>query len=287
MSTEFKEHQSLGNRDRKPLGGMYVPSRQQTEQPKRLMTPGYLTMALVLVFVGLLWYAYPREGGQYDTAQVPIIRADTTPYKERPVDPEGMEIPYMESQVFNTLVKDGDETAPVENLLEPAETPIDRADIEAKTAVAVEKVEEAVKAEVTPVVEHVKKTEAKAVAVAEEVKVAEKPKFKTEPILKPMSKPEAKTPAAETKSQTKPAAAGSSYVQLGAFGSEKAAKAAWGKFTKQYGAALSGFNYRTQSVTLASGKTLYRLQAGPVAKSAAKAACTKINAKKKGSCLVK
>jgi hypothetical protein len=67
-----------------------------------------------------------------------------------------------------------------------------------------------------------------------------------------------------------PAAAGSAVIQLGAFSSEAAARAAWAEIGK--GGALSGLSPRFEAVEV-NGKRLTRLKVGPIPAAAAAGLC--------------
>ncbi|MEK7245999.1 MAG: hypothetical protein AAB223_08265, partial [Pseudomonadota bacterium] len=54
---------------------------------------------------------------------VPVVRADPTPFKARPRDPGGMEIPDRDKLVYERLPGGGAEER-VERLLPPAEAPV-------------------------------------------------------------------------------------------------------------------------------------------------------------------
>jgi hypothetical protein len=83
-----------------------------------------LTMLVMAVFAGGLWFAYhlgARHVAPGDDG-VPLIRADRTPDKVRPAQPGGMKIPDQNVSIYNE--KPG--AAPVENLLPPPEKPLPR-----------------------------------------------------------------------------------------------------------------------------------------------------------------
>ncbi|HTV90288.1 MAG TPA: SPOR domain-containing protein [Stellaceae bacterium] len=94
--------------------------------PDRRLPKIVLTMLVMAVFAGGLWFAY-RLGTRHtavggDTLGVPLIRADRTPDKVRPTQPGGMTIPNQNVSIYNE--KPG--VSPVENLLPPPEKPLPR-----------------------------------------------------------------------------------------------------------------------------------------------------------------
>ena len=88
----------------------------------RRLRSGIALVAALAVFAGILWYAYDWGMGLFETADLPVIVADTTPIKSRPEDPGGIEVPNQDVSVLNDPVPDP--TKPqAERLLPPPETP--------------------------------------------------------------------------------------------------------------------------------------------------------------------
>ena len=99
----------------------------------------FAMMALFVLFIGIIWYSYPKNDNPENAENVPIIRADARPIKVTPEDPGGMEILYRDSTIFNTLNNDAEdaENLPpnVENLFadKADEQPLPREDLFADT----------------------------------------------------------------------------------------------------------------------------------------------------------
>lgn len=107
----------------------------------QLKSPLAATCILLLVglgFAAVIMASYPDSSDEGEAA-VPIVQADARPFKTAPDEPGGMDIPFRDSTVFDTVRNDGE--APIENLLanDTAEEAID------KLAAFEEQVEEAVK----------------------------------------------------------------------------------------------------------------------------------------------
>jgi hypothetical protein len=84
----------------------------------------------VILFGGLIAFAYRQGAHTTANATTPLLQADNTPYKEKPQDPGGMDVPFQDAVVFDQL--DNAQTAmtngeKIENLLPPPEQPIDEA----------------------------------------------------------------------------------------------------------------------------------------------------------------
>ncbi|HEY1096273.1 MAG TPA: SPOR domain-containing protein [Alphaproteobacteria bacterium] len=81
----------------------------------------------VIVFGSLIAFAY-RQGAQTTAnATTPLIQAESTPYKEKPQDAGGMDVPFQDAVVFDQLdnSKTADAGDKIENLLPPPEQPVE------------------------------------------------------------------------------------------------------------------------------------------------------------------
>lgn len=88
-------------------------------------------LGALFILLAVFWVSYPR--GDDPTRPVPMVQADadmaSASYKTTPDDPGGMDIPYRDSTLFDTLrsannAEDG--ASKVENLLPPPEEPMTR-----------------------------------------------------------------------------------------------------------------------------------------------------------------
>ena len=203
-----------------------------------------VAVTVVVLFGATIWMLYD---GAADEAPRHIV-AETTPIREKPADPGGMDIPNQDKQVLDheigqtmtsqvSLAPQPEE--PMENLPEEA-----MADDEGSEDPIGDLAAEA----------------------------TEKPEVKPEPAKAiPASKPAAK-PATETAAKAKASAASASatafMVQLGAYGSEDGAAKAWRVVKGKYGNFLAGLSPSYEPVE-AGGRTLYRLRVGPLDNRAA------------------
>ncbi len=99
------------------------PSMEEGPKSSRALTVFVAVFAL-LAFGGVVWYAYDqgrRIGGE---AAAPLIKADPAPTKIRPEEPGGLTVPNRDKLVFDRLPGAGRDTARVERLLPPPETPV-------------------------------------------------------------------------------------------------------------------------------------------------------------------
>jgi hypothetical protein len=89
---------------------------------KNRFLPLIFSMAALVVFGGVVWYAYNWNRGELSPAALPVISAADTPVKERPADEGGLAIPHLDKAVLNDGL-DGGEGQKVEHLLPPPEEP--------------------------------------------------------------------------------------------------------------------------------------------------------------------
>lgn len=212
------------------------------------------------ILAAILWSTWPEgRGKNYNEADVPIIRADTTPYRVEPKDRGGMAVPNKDSTIFNTLKDSSDTPSRVENLFEEPEKPVRKDEFFAAE---------------TPTTTTPQPQPADRAAVGED-----SPK-------KPIELKKTETAvAAKTAEALQPAAGGNFYVQLAAVKSELDAKAKWPKYQTQF-PVLSGLELRIQKADLGARGVFYRVQGGPLSETDARKTCVAINSGKAGSCVV-
>jgi cell division septation protein DedD len=87
---------------------------------RRLVQGGVALLAVVL-FLGVVWYAYTWGSRSAATGEVPVVSAPEGAEKVEPDDPGGMDVPHQDKLVLN---QDGEgESGQVERLLPPPEEP--------------------------------------------------------------------------------------------------------------------------------------------------------------------
>ncbi len=297
MSRRF-DGKTGNDKDEETLGSFYMGRMQPPPENERVLPRGLLAGIVVVIFAGILWYAYPDSEGQYDAADVPLIKADTTAYKFTPDDPGGMEVRHQDSTVFNPLVKK--EARDVERLLPKPEEPLnkdtaiqsgDAAKAPVSSAASGLNLEPAPEegdagAEKVVPKDDGKKQTLTALATAkpaDTVEAAKPESVKAEP--KKEEKPvEKKAEKAAEKAAT--TTAGGFYMQLGAFRETAKADEEWRKLQKKFPQSLYGLSKRVEKADLGAKGTWYRLHAGPVAESKARDLCSRLKADGAG-CMVR
>lgn len=237
--------------DEAPEGGMFAG--------KKIWIMAGVAVTVVALFVAVVIALY--DGGASEAPR--HITADTSPIREKPAEPGGMDVPYQDKQVFERA--SGDTMPSGEVTLAPeAEEPVESLPVDEDPASA-DPIGD-IAAEVT------------APAEAAEAKPEEQ---KAEPA------PTKKEAVAESKpAPSKAAPATTGYlVQLGAYGSEKSAEGAWRTVRGKYGNFLSGLTPSYEAVQ-SGGRTLYRLRVGPLAtRAAADEVCLGLRAQQQ-ACIV-
>ena len=76
----------------------------------------FIVLIALSFMIGVVWKLYVG-GGSSDVKNIPIIRADSEPYKVDPDEPGGMQMPHKDSTIFSSLNSDPDEDRGIENLL--------------------------------------------------------------------------------------------------------------------------------------------------------------------------
>ena len=115
---------NLGQVDPEERTELYAdPRDEEYRRPRRLLRIA-VALAVMGVFAGGLWFAYNagmrHAGGAADSADIPLIRADTRPIKVKPDNPGGMQIPDRDMLIY------GQQRPQVEHLLPPPEQPMAR-----------------------------------------------------------------------------------------------------------------------------------------------------------------
>lgn len=266
---------------------------------------GILTGAVALfVLFAVFWSSYPRGEKAAQNGPVPIIRADATPFKSAPQDPGGMDVPYRDSTVFDTMHASNDGKPRVESLLPPAEQPMPREKMFA--GLKTDPIE--TPAETKPAADDDKPGDTledqdtgTAPAVADAAKRAtpsDKPDDATGAIAALSGKQAqneaapAPAPAEKAAVKTEPAsgnahasAAGEFYVQLGSVKDRATAQAQWAQMQKKFPDQLGSLSLRVQEANLGLRGTYYRIQGGGLAQGEAKDVCAAIK-QHAGACIV-
>lgn len=290
-----------------PLGSFYMGRMQPPEPPPRRKLPkGLVTAVVVLAFAAIIWYAYPEGNEKYDITDIPVVAADTSPYKFKPEDPGGLEVLHQDSTVFNPIEKRGNDS--VETLMPLPEEPMDKtAAIEAaKTKAPIEATTPQLNLDMQMqplgkgLEKIVSKSDAARLPDAAPPKTAakeeKKPEAKKEEPRKEETKKEESKPAVVKKEATPevaPAPQGTApvdakpvFIRLGSYRNEAGANDDWKKLSGKYPQYLKNLSVRILRTDLGPKGIYYRLEAGKLSEMRAKQVCDAIKVGHSGGCLV-
>lgn len=262
--------------------------REEEKLPRRrpLITGG-IAVGAIAVFAVAIGYAYNRGRETGTGGTVPIIAADPGPFKVKPENPGGMNVPNRDLEIYQRLGSAQPPAAPRRETLLPApEKPIvpPRAELppEAPSNVATPSVVPPSVASTEPA-----PGTGKSIAEATAAKQAAPPavpkqgqtSVKTETPAKSDAKSTAaNAAAAEKANRVAPAAGGAFRVQLGALRTPDAARGAWTKLQQQHSDLLGSLALSIDRRDAGGDKgVFYRMQAGPLAnRTAADGLCTRL-----------
>jgi len=268
--------------------------------------------AALFVLFAVFWSTYPRgdRAAQGGDGPVPMVRADVTAFRTAPDDPGGMQIPYRDSTIFETIRNAETDAAGgkgrVESLLPPPEEPMDRTQMFAGL-----KTDTLEDSDVPTIVEtplsagpmaempkdgaaadgEILSTDAVVDQAVASVSAARDAADAAAPVpaAKPQSKPEPREEAPAV-AKTEPAAgdakAGTHYIQLGSVKDRTGAESEWKKLQRDFPTQLGNLSLRVQEANLGEKGIFYRIQGGALSQDNAKAVCAAITAKKPGGCIV-
>ncbi|MBK1668345.1 hypothetical protein CKO28_09895 [Rhodovibrio sodomensis] len=269
---------------------------------RRLVQGGVALLAVVL-FLGVVWYAYTWGSRSAATGDVPVVAAPEGPEKVEPKDPGGMDVPHQDKLLLN---QDGEGNGgQVERLLPPPEEP--RPPAQSQPAQPADPQQ----GEGTPPADG---GDGRQVADLPETTVPDQSMPEagtggTPPesdgdaqsadgaTRTPERKPGGDGASGSQSSQTETAAAdpaqsgaeatgqpdrapaeGRFAVQLAAFTSEQAARQAWSSYQQRFPDILGGQQLLLQNAEV-NGQMFWRVRTGPFAdRSAAQSLCNRLQA---------
>jgi cell division protein FtsN len=262
--------------------------------------PTLVVLTAVAGFVSLAWYAYHAGTQSVKDEDLLVVEADTSPIKEKPLDPGGMQFPDQDKTVFDTFSAKQAQPPKVERVLPTPEEPAVGFIKEDVRTVPPEAAKALAPAKPEQVIAPDAKVSEEGVAIkmprseeAPKPTASETPKpSDTKPAPKlvkdvPAASSEAQTYIAKTeiaKTETPapktaaPAAGGTVKAQLGAYRSQEEAQAAWAKLLKKYPELLSGRERVIVKADLGERGVYYRLRvAGFTNALDAKGFCDKLS----------
>lgn len=294
----------------------FEPVAPKVKKSGGALKPFAYTIVAVIAGAGVWAFYGDRivdqiKGGE---REVPVIRADISPIKERPENPGGLQVPNRDKLVYNRIQSGGgelNEGSAVERLLPPPETPLPSPQQDTSAAAltpepitpqATVDTQEAPKAPPAPpppgptqlTKQTIRAESALAPAPPVEPKAAVE-KATLEAATKAVAAPtetENKTTAPEqhvaAAISARPSPSNTDYrVQLAAARSAEAAAKEWDRLLGKNKDLLGAFGPAVTKVDLGASKGIfYRLRVGPLKDNAAAKALCQSLAQRKVGCLV-
>jgi len=257
----------------------YESPRQRRERifVRRRSRRRYVLVAAAIVlfaFAGI-WAFYPVKNRPVVSAEVPLIRADQQPTRKRPSDDGGMTVPDRDSIVLNRAEPS------VEQLLPPPETPLPRPATPEPPAAA----------EPAPPPEAAAPPQEQPASPSAETAAAPTspaPSAATAPPTPVPLPPERKTARAAAPPPPAPASGKGYRLQLGSVRTPDAANKEWERLKGEQGDLLGTLGFTAARADLGARGIYYRIQAGPIADSAAaERDCNELKRRGVGCILVK
>lgn len=298
--------------------------RRKSEEKDRVF-PSFLVLLFVVVgFGAIIWLSYPDSSADINRDNLPIIRADSGNYKEKPKDQGGIDVLHRDSTVFAPL-EIVDKSTP-ENILPDTEEPVERAqmtskamglkslenkepevlignksiteeikrvedvkkDIEFASNLIPKETPNSVKAEIvkniSPIAESLIEPEAIEVTEKKEVKPVIEEIELIKKTIEPVKVVEVQK--AIKAEDIKISQNGKSIIQLGSFKEERLALNAWNIIKGSNSSLLKNIKPFIQRADLGDKGIYYRVKITKLNRSSAKRICSKLNSRQKNSCLV-
>lgn len=244
--------------DRHEVGDEPAPRRQ-------VVRAVLLCLAVAGLAGGSWWAGHSSKPAPQDLSAVPEIHPDSAPVKIAPANPGGMQVPDQDSILLNQEGKQQPE-----ELLPPPEA-VKQRPVSATPAAS------------PPTPQQTASTPPPVAPAPPPQPAPPPPQVAAAPPPPASVVPPAKaapTPAAP--------ASGAYRLQLGALGSEEAAKQEWLRLQKQQPDVLGKLSLAVSRIDLGAKGVYYRIQAGPIADAAQAAqSCATLKSRNVGCILVK
>ncbi|MGE3783204.1 MAG: SPOR domain-containing protein [Alphaproteobacteria bacterium] len=250
--------------------GFELVGEQRDDEPasgSRRLVAIVLTLAVVALFVGGLWFAYVQgtrhaAGSAQSADSVPLLRADERPAKVKPDQPGGMPVPDQNSSLYNDKLA----RSSVEKLLPPPEQPLPR-------PAPLSPVRPAAPA---PTLTPPSETGAAAAGPPPGVPTAPPSPAQAppQPAVSPPAMPAVQKPTTTASTERTPETAAKTVeVRLGSLRSPEEAREEWQRLKRANGDLLGNLKANAVSVDLGEKGIWYRILAGPLDQVGAERLC--------------
>ncbi|WP_246149024.1 SPOR domain-containing protein [Skermanella pratensis] len=279
------------------------PDARPARGRRRLLAPVLAGVGLVLFFA-IVWLTY--TGGQDGATDggMPLIKADGSPVKLRPDQPGGMAVPHQDKLIYDRLKAEtgSTETAAVERLLPPPESPLPRPEPPqavpeptpqlppAATGAPVPLSQDMAASEQPGLVEDEGPAEEVPPPVAAAPAPPPAPAAAARPVPLAPPQPAPQTAALPPPAPPAPAASsggGGFRLQIASVKSEEGARAEFQRLQRRYPEVLGGLGVSYVRADLGAKGIFYRVQAGPVDEARASSICSSLKAQSVGCIIVR
>ncbi|WP_267133550.1 SPOR domain-containing protein [Skermanella rosea] len=288
------------------------PDARPARGRRRLLAPILAGVGLVLFFA-IVWLTYTggQDGGT--DGGMPLIKADGSPVKMRPDQPGGMAVPHQDKLIYDRLKAEtgNTETAAVERLLPPPETPLPRPEPPQAAPEPVPQLPPAAAGAPVPLSQDMAASEQPGLVEdegpAEEVPPPAAIPAPPPPVAAAPAPPPAPAPAARPVPLAPPAAppqtaalpppappapaassgGGGFRLQIASVKSEDGARAEFQRLQRRYPEILGGLGVNYVRADLGAKGVYYRVQAGPVDEARASSICSSLKAQSVGCIIVR
>jgi len=300
------------------------PDARPRTRRRRLLAPIAAVLGL-MVFFAIVWFAWTNAQTSTTEGGIPLIKADNTPIKMRPEQPGGMAVPHQDKLIYDRLKAEtgNTESAAVERLLPPPESPLPRPELPPPSEASDESpppdLPPTASGAPTPLIRSMPNIEQPGLSEAPPVSPAPPPVATARPsspapaqpapappraVTPPLASPQTAAlpppraltpPSAPSQTAALPPSAppasssggGNFRLQIASVKSEDAARAEFQRLQKRYPEALGGLGVACVRVDLGEKGIYYRVQAGPVDEARATSICSSLKSQSVGCILVR
>ena len=273
---------------------MNSKSKEAIQEPstfKQIATT--IIMFAALVGLGVLgWFAMEESRSPSATAMIPMIKANTEPYKIAPEDPGGMDVPFRDKEVYSTVSPKEKDDKVIDiseaRMAPPPEKPVEREVIRAMEAPEKPVLSKRVTKDAMPLaVNRTADAARKAIAIPQ--KKPDLKLIKLSALDKPGNAGKKTRPGAvraKPAIASKPKAVKQYRIQLGAYTSKNGLQKGWNILKAKFPKELASMTRHDAPPSQGRRGKYYRLQVGYLpTKDAAKSLCDTLIAKKQ-ECIV-
>ncbi len=233
----------------------------------------------VVAFCLIVWFGIYKDNVINNVSQLPVVAANNTSVRVRPMEPGGMKVPHQDKLILKELV-DGEKQSTIELLLPKPEVPLSlnkKPPADNKTAARSDTVQSMKK--------NVPDTQRELRLKISEPRNPDKDK-KVSNELKKGKSVKIKPTKEQIGTANKEKLLEAKYrIQLASVKSDKLARMAWKRYREKFAATLGNLEPYIEEVLIPSKGTFHRVQAGVLDKIKAQKICS-VLVNKKQPCII-